>query len=690
MHSQHDLFECVADTPKREAARAKSTARLSSPRAGQTLSRAEVVHLQRTVGNAAVARMLRGGRSSVLDVVGRGGGCPVDGGVRSEMERAFGQDFSDVRIHTGPAASQSAASFQASAFTVGNEIVFRDAGYSPDTADGKRLLAHELTHVVQQRQGRVDGALQAGGIAVSSPGDRFERAAQANADRVMTTLAQPAGCAHPTPEAVGRPAARGADAGGPVTVQRNEESERLLKALATPQVREGPSIAVQKALVEGMEERLAAIIQSDAEKQRVYDDARAQHTAALEKWNAAWSWFRGAAPELTTPSPFGSGKRLQVTAENALEFNLGGILIDSLPVYSEGNGAGLYKGLIEQAKLVPLDSRVRGARSSGTALPELVSGLGPLLLENTLKTMIDAGQFKYLQAAGLPNAEWKILVEVHYIRARPKDMAGFHKDTQGQTLFVNLNYHVGDYSLRGPEYVVNPPSSPTHDARIYGTEGKPGTLPKPFTDDLTVIRGQLGEATEIRSSGTVRPYGYVAFVDEAIHHATPFFDHRYVTPAEFKGYLERTDKAKLDEIVRANGTPQDVNTSIIEAGDIKKWNTWREMISGPSAARYTRETFLPTMSGAEFDLMLENVGAVQNAERQRGGAGGWYSASIPNDGRAPIHASNKPPLIRQASNPQLTKDWPKQLPEDVPRRFLRTWVRAVPKGMADQLRGLSG
>jgi hypothetical protein len=86
--------------------------------------------------------------------------------------------------------------------------------------------------------------------------------------------------------------------------------------------------------------------------------------------------------------------------------------------------------------------------------------------------------------------------------------------------------------------------------------------------------------------------------------------------------------------------------------------------------------------------MLENVGAAKNAQRARGGAGGWYAASIPNAGLAPIHASDKPPLVRQASDPDLSKTWPTQLPEDVPRRFLRTWVRAVPEGMAAQLRKL--
>ena len=476
-------------------------------------------------------------------------------------------------------------------------------------------------------------------------------------------------------------------------VQRNEESQEVLKTLATPQVREGPAIEVQKNLVTGLESNLTSIIKSDADKKSAYDAAMVKHGEAYRVWaedwgGFGWKWIRGAEPQLP-PAAFGDGKRLQVTEGNATEFNLGGILIDSLPAYKRKDVEGFYKDLARTAKLVPLDSRVTGARSSGTALPELVDGLAPLVIENTLRTMIDASQFKYLRAAGLPNAEWKILVEVHYIRARPKDMAGFHKDTQGQTLFVNLNYHAGDLSLRGPEYVLNPPRSEKHDERIYGTGEKPATLPKPFTDDLTYTRAQLGDPTEIRSSGTVRPYGYVAFVDEAIHHATPFFENRYITPAEFKEYLGRTNKAKLDEILSAKEKKGDVDPSIIGADEVEKWNVWWQMITNaPKNARYTRLHFAATMKGDEFDRVLENVGAEERAERQHGGAGGWYAASIPNDGRSPLRPTGRPPLVRQASNPDLSKTWPKQLPEDVPRRFLRTWVRAVPETMAAQLRGL--
>jgi hypothetical protein len=92
------------------------------------------------------------------------------------------------------------------------------------------------------------------------------------------------------------------------------------------------------------------------------------------------------------------------------------------------------------------------------------------------------------------------------------------------------------------------------------------------------------------------------------------------------------------------------------------------------------------MTDDEFDLMLENVGAQQGAARDKAGSGGWYAASIPGAGLAPLKAANRPPLKRQGSTTDFKRDRPKQLPEDIPRRFLRTWVRVIPEAKAAKLR----
>jgi hypothetical protein len=177
------------------------------------------MHLQRMAGNAAMGAFVQrkgtqeedtGGASAVHDVIGKGGGSALDDGVRTQMESSMGHDFSDVRVHTGSNAANAAKSVQAQAFTVGNEVVFNDGKYNPSSPDGQRTIAHELTHVVQQREGEVDGESREGGVKVSTPDDRFERQAEATADAVMSGGGDHAGHDH------------GAGAGG---VQREAEDE---------------------------------------------------------------------------------------------------------------------------------------------------------------------------------------------------------------------------------------------------------------------------------------------------------------------------------------------------------------------------------------------------------------------------------------------------------------------------------
>ena len=77
-------------------------------------------------------------------------GQPMDAVTRSFMEARFGVDFGHVRVHTDGRAAESARAADALAYTVGPNVVFADSQFAPDTAVGQRLLAHELTHVVQQ------------------------------------------------------------------------------------------------------------------------------------------------------------------------------------------------------------------------------------------------------------------------------------------------------------------------------------------------------------------------------------------------------------------------------------------------------------------------------------------------------------------------------------------------------------
>ncbi|WP_290057461.1 eCIS core domain-containing protein [Amycolatopsis solani] len=203
------------------------------------LGPAGVLGLQRAVGNAGTAALVEE-ESPVHRVVGSGGGAPLDAATRTDMESRFGADFSDVRIHTDGAAHESAKSVNAQAYTVGSNIVFQRDKYDPGSDPGKHMLAHELTHVVQQRTGPVEGTDTGGGVKVSDPSDRFEREAVANADRLMSAPAPaPAaqrcedGAAHEEPVqrmTVQREEAPAAEEGeeekmAQTYVQREEETE---------------------------------------------------------------------------------------------------------------------------------------------------------------------------------------------------------------------------------------------------------------------------------------------------------------------------------------------------------------------------------------------------------------------------------------------------------------------------------
>lgn len=79
-------------------------------------------------------------------------GQPLDAAIRTSLEPRFGHDFSQVRVHTDERAAESARAVNALAYTVGQHIVFGDGHYNPAGPAGRSLLAHELTHVVQQAQ----------------------------------------------------------------------------------------------------------------------------------------------------------------------------------------------------------------------------------------------------------------------------------------------------------------------------------------------------------------------------------------------------------------------------------------------------------------------------------------------------------------------------------------------------------
>lgn len=189
MHSHsHDHAESESLRPKASRLDDRDDAlvfRAAAEGRTDVLGAQGLAHLQRCVGNGAVQRMIDGEEKTSVVGTASSGGQPLSEPVRADMEQRLGHDFSDVRVHTDADAHASAQAVNAHAYTTGNSIVFQRGQYDPDSGAGQKLLAHELTHVVQQRSGPVDGTPTGQGVKVSDPSDRFEREAAANAERVM-------------------------------------------------------------------------------------------------------------------------------------------------------------------------------------------------------------------------------------------------------------------------------------------------------------------------------------------------------------------------------------------------------------------------------------------------------------------------------------------------------------------------
>ncbi|MBR0565471.1 DUF4157 domain-containing protein [Azoarcus sp. L1K30] len=132
--------------------------------------------VQRRTQRAATCQVVPEEVGAVLHRAGQ----PLPDAIREDFESRFGHDFSHVRIHTDAQAAQSAAAVSARAYTVGRDIVFNRGEFQPGSHQGRHLLAHELTHVIQQAQMSGGGAFEIG-----AEHSAFELEADRVADRIV-------------------------------------------------------------------------------------------------------------------------------------------------------------------------------------------------------------------------------------------------------------------------------------------------------------------------------------------------------------------------------------------------------------------------------------------------------------------------------------------------------------------------
>jgi hypothetical protein len=212
--------------------------------------KAALTTFQQRVGNRAVQRLLaqRSGDGpfdlddSTAERINRerSSGQALDGDVQSKMGEATGQDFSDVKVHTGPESHALNEDLSAKAFTTGQDIFFREGAYDPASSGGQELLAHELTHVVQQRSGSVGGG--GGGMTVNAPGDTYEQ----QADSVAKTVTGPA--AAPSVQRQDAPEEEEVQAKALQRQEMPEEEEVQAKALQRQEMPEEEEEVQTKAL----------------------------------------------------------------------------------------------------------------------------------------------------------------------------------------------------------------------------------------------------------------------------------------------------------------------------------------------------------------------------------------------------------------------------------------------------------
>jgi hypothetical protein len=139
---------------------------------------------------------------AIVDQVLTSPGRPLDKATRDYFEPRLGYDLSRIRVHADAQAAESARSVNALAYTVGDRIAFAAGHYSPQSSEGRRLLAHELAHTIQQSRGLVQSP-HGDGLKVGKPGDSFEQQADAAASEIVKNSVMgappPAAAMKPTP-----------------------------------------------------------------------------------------------------------------------------------------------------------------------------------------------------------------------------------------------------------------------------------------------------------------------------------------------------------------------------------------------------------------------------------------------------------------------------------------------------------
>jgi hypothetical protein len=283
----------------------------------------------------------------------RSPGLPLDPSSRDFFASSFaGHDFTDVRVHTDTEAAQSAASVDALAYTVGTDVFFAAGQYAPETSAGQQLLAHELTHVMQQGEGRGGGGISEK-LEVGEAGDEYEQEADRVAAQVMRRASQGASASQPV-SAAERPLVSTAKARGTNRVARQTPDGGVV---SSPDATPAPTVTHAETVAPGTATNAAS---QTAPAQTVAGTPTATEAKAAETKPAEPETIKGALASIQVEQHTDEELRLQPE----LMFKL-------LPDNSQPKREAFNKALTAITKLRKASAQVASLKTDAKKAKEL-------------------------------------------------------------------------------------------------------------------------------------------------------------------------------------------------------------------------------------------------------------------------------------------------------------------------------
>jgi hypothetical protein len=458
----------------------------------------------------------------------------------------------------------------------------------------------------------------------------------------------------------------------PLALQRSPESEALMAKLAVPQTLqlEGPEVTAQDDLVLALNREIDEAVRGAgtdvAELKRQWDtlNAKQPKDQATQKQMTDLNRQWGA---------------LEAMARNYENVTYIGAIILTAPIGDTGE-------LIRSARLIdlpPVSAKVTDVKHSlqfSTYHLVQKARLENHVILNTLTTMDKAKQLEYLRKAGLPDKKTAIVIEVHYYRSRGVGETKIHKDTRGETLFVNLNFP-NKKRVLGPEYIINPASKEIYDQYVRSK------LPEVFVNDLNAVKGTLPGQKYIHAT-VIPENGIVAFVDEAIHHKTPTPEHRTARAQAIAKILQEEYGDEYDDAKKAYDSytgasmfsPWSWSSYFKNEKGKKNAQAWWQLFEGlkqltaeqdKALNRQQLTAWLPVYFRDHTDLIIEQAATDFTSV-------GYSHVESGKITTVPVRHRDEKPLKRQMSQEDLSQ-YKATSTEGGKRSFFRTWVRAVPR-----------